>query len=108
MTFRDDALDRLAPAIPWQDDWSDVLRRAGEREPRRVGPRHFLRRRLVIALVVLAAVLIPLAALAAANDWWFLRSGSAPPPTHAASRRQMVGEEARADWGTHTSDNRVS
>jgi hypothetical protein len=82
MTFSNDALDRLAPAIPWQDDWSDVLRRAGEREAGRVAPRRFLGRRLVIAVVVLAAVLIPLAALAAANDWWFLRSGSAPRPTH--------------------------
>lgn len=81
MTFTNDQLDRLAPALPWEPDWNDVLRRAGQRPAGDFRPRPVLtRRRMVVGLVVLAAVLIPLAALAAANDWWFLRSGNAPHP----------------------------
>jgi hypothetical protein len=95
MTFSDDALDGLAPVLPWQADWSDVLLRAGEGKAGRVAPRRFRKRRLVVALVVLAAVLIPLAALAATNDWWFLRSGSAPPPTHGP----VVVKEG--EWSGH-------
>jgi hypothetical protein len=52
----DDALDRLAPALPWQADWGDVLQRAGESARGPVVPRRFTKRRLIIALVVLAAV----------------------------------------------------
>jgi hypothetical protein len=83
MTYSDAALDRLAPVLPWQADWSDVLRRAGEGEAGRVVPRRFRKRRLVVAFVVLAAVLIPLAALAATNDWWFFASGTVPKPVSA-------------------------
>lgn len=84
MTFSDDALDRLAPALPWRADWSDVLRRAGELQAgRRVVPRRLRKRRLVLALAVLAAVVIPLVAFAATSDWWFLKFGNAPKPLKA-------------------------
>jgi len=98
MTFSDDALDRLAPALLWQGDWTDVLRRAGQTQPSRlVHPRRLLRkRRLMIAVVVLVAISIPLAALAAANDWWFLRNTRAPRPLSAP----LVLKEAQ--WGSHT------
>lgn len=81
MTFDDDVLNRLAPAIPWESDWADVLERAGARERHR--PRRLRgKRRLILALAVLAAVLIPLIALGAENDWWFLKYAPAPtsPP----------------------------
>jgi hypothetical protein len=97
MTFSDDALDHLVPALPWQADWTDVLRRAGQPEPCRLAPpRRLLRkRRLIIAVVVLVAISIPLAALAAANDWWFLRNTRAPRPLSAP----RVLKEAQ--WGSH-------
>jgi len=95
MTFPDDALDRLAPALPWQPDWSDVLRRAEESQQRRLVPRRLRRRRLVVALVVAAAVLIPLAAVAATNHWWFFESGNAPEPV---SGPYVVKE---GDWSGH-------
>jgi hypothetical protein len=80
MTFDDDILNRLAPALPWEPDWASVLRRAGELELRR--PLQLRgKRRLILALAVLAAVLIPLIALGAANEWWFLKYGGAPTPT---------------------------
>lgn len=95
MTFSDDALERLAPVLPWRDDWSDVLRRAGHPTVQ-VVPRRVRKRHLLVALAVLAAALIPLVALAATNDWWFLRSGSAPRPTHGP----MVVKEG--EWSGHS------
>lgn len=80
MTFDDDALNRLAPVLPWQPDWADVLGRAGVRERRR--PLRLRgKRRLILILAVLAAVLIPLIALGAENEWWFLKYGGGPTPT---------------------------
>ena len=80
MTFDDDVLNRLAPALPWQPDWADVLGRAGVRERRR--PLRLRgKRRLILILAVLAAVLIPLIALGAENEWWFLKYGGGPTPT---------------------------
>ena len=81
MTFADNALDRLAPATPWEPDWSDVLARAGDR--RLLSRRLLTKRRLLIALAVLAAFAVPLAALAAAKDWWFFRFGDFPRPVRA-------------------------
>jgi hypothetical protein len=63
-------LDQLAPPIPWEDDWRDVLARAGTARKRRV----------LVAGLALAAVLIPLVALAAVNDWWFLGLRDIPQP----------------------------
>ena len=74
MRFDDDVLDRLAPALPWEPDWADVLGRAGARE-RRAWLRPRGRLRLVLALAALAVLLIPIVAVGAANDWWFLRIG---------------------------------
>jgi hypothetical protein len=98
MTFSDDALDHLAPVLPWQADWTDVLRRAGQPQANRLArPRRVLRkRRLIIAVVVLVAISIPLAALGAANDWWFLRNSGAPRPLS----EPLVLKEA--EWGGHT------
>jgi hypothetical protein len=98
MTYSDDALDRLAPVLSWQADWTDVLRRAGQTQPSRLAQprRHLRKRRLIIAVVVLVAISIPLAALAAANDWWFLRNTRAPRPLSAP----LVLKEA--EWGSHT------
>jgi hypothetical protein len=79
MTFDDDVLDRLAPALPWEPDWADVLGRAG-RPDRSRWLRPQGKRRLVLALAALAVVLIPIVAVGAANDWWFLRFGNAPTP----------------------------
>jgi hypothetical protein len=76
MTFTNEPLDLLAPAVDWAADWDDVLQRAGERRPRR---RAFIGRRLVLALAMLAAVLIPLAAFGAAGDWWFFGGPVSPP-----------------------------
>jgi hypothetical protein len=95
MTFSDDALDRLAPALHWQADWSDVLRRAGERPEGSAVPRRLRKRRVAVAFIVLAAVLIPLAALAATNDWWFLSSTNAPRPVSAP----VVVKEG--EWSGH-------
>lgn len=78
MTQIDDALERLAPKLPWQPEWSDVLRRAGVQSAARFEVAHY--RRLVLALVVVLVLLIPLAALGAANDWWFFKSSGAPKP----------------------------
>jgi hypothetical protein len=80
MTFEDDVLNRLAPVLPWEPDWTNVIARAGE-HGRRQPPRLRARRRLVVALAVLAAVLIPLIALGAVNQWWFFKGGFAPTPT---------------------------
>jgi hypothetical protein len=79
MTFDDDVLNRLAPALPWQPDWANVLERAGTHERRRL-PQLRAKRRLILVLAVLAAVLIPLIALGGENEWWFL-DGHAPTPT---------------------------
>lgn len=95
MTFTDDALDRLAPVLPWPADWNDVLRRAEESQQRRLVLVPLRRRRLVVALVVIAAVLIPLAAVAATNQWWFFESGNVPQP---ASGPYVVKE---GDWSGH-------
>ena len=65
MIFAEDVLDQLAPGSPWEPDWTDVLERAGELDPRRRQP--WARRRRIFALAALAAVLIPLVALGAAN-----------------------------------------
>jgi hypothetical protein len=91
MTFNDDPLDRLAPALTWVSDWDDVLQRGGESHR----PRVLTRRRLIVAFAVLLAVLVPLAALGAANDWWFL-SGSGMP--RAVSAPVVVKE---GDWSGH-------
>ena len=83
MTFDDDILNRLVPALPWQPDWANVLGRAGELELRR--PLQLRgKRRLIVALAVLAAVLIPLIALGAENEWWFLKDRGVPTPTSPA------------------------
>jgi hypothetical protein len=82
MTFDDDVLNRLAPALPWEPDWANVLARAGERE-RHWPPWLRAKRRLIVALAALAAVLIPLVAVGAVNDWWFFKNGYAPTPTRA-------------------------
>jgi hypothetical protein len=95
MTFSDDALDHLAPPLPWQADWTDVLLRAGERRAGRFVPNGLRKRRFVVALVVLAAMLIPLAAIASTNDWWFFKSGNAPRPLNAP----VVVKEG--EWSGH-------
>ncbi|MGD0274246.1 MAG: hypothetical protein ABSB96_11020 [Gaiellaceae bacterium] len=69
MTFDDDALNRLTPALPWKPDWADALERAGELDPRRRQP--WAKRRLILTLALLAAVLILLVALGAASAWRF-------------------------------------
>jgi hypothetical protein len=79
MTTPDNALDQLVPALAWEPDWSEVLRRAGHAERR----RWFARRRVAVLVVALVAVVIPLAALAAVKDWWFFRYGAAPTPAQA-------------------------
>ena len=79
MTFDDDVLNRLAPRLPWEPDWADVLGRADVREGRRL-PTLRAKRGFVVVLAVLAAVLIPLIALGAVNQWWFFKSGFAPTP----------------------------
>lgn len=82
MTFDDEVLNRLVPALPWEPDWANVLGRAGERERR--WPRQLrAKRRLILILAALMAVLIPLIALGAANEWWFFKFGQAPTPTSA-------------------------
>lgn len=94
MTFDDDVLNRLAPALPWQPDWANVLERADVRERRR--PLRLRgKRRLILIIAVLAAVLIPLVALGAENDWWFLKYGGAPTPI---SPPVIVKEGI---WGSH-------
>lgn len=65
MTFDDDVLDRLAPALSWKSDWADVLGRAGELDPRRRQP--WARRRRILTLAGLATVLI---VFVAACVWW--------------------------------------
>jgi hypothetical protein len=98
LTMHDNPLDRLAPAIPWVSDWTDVLRRAGQGEAGRIAQgRPLGKHRMVLALIVLAAICIPLAALAAANDWWFLSNTRlAPRPVSAPV---VVTEH---DWNGHT------
>ncbi len=83
MTFTDDALDRLAPTLPWHADWSDVVWRAGELRAGREVPKRPGKRRLIAAVIVLFAVLAPLVAFAATNDWWFFTSTNAPRPVSA-------------------------
>jgi hypothetical protein len=72
-------LDVLAPALPWEPDWPDILERAqlrpGQRRPGFAVPRG----RLVLLLVLIAVIAAPLLAYGAANDWWFLGSGSPEP-----------------------------
>jgi hypothetical protein len=75
-----DPLDRLAPALAWEPDWADVLRRGGERASRRA---HVSRRRLAIALALVVAAVVPLVAVGADGHWWFLDSPESPAPTTA-------------------------
>ncbi len=96
MTSSNDPLDRLAPALPWEPDWSDVLHRAGERLPRRGRSARLLtKRRLILVVALLAAVLVPLAALGVANEWGFFASGGAPTPVTAP----IVVKEG--EWSGH-------
>lgn len=80
--FSTDPLDRLAPALPWEPNWPDVLHRAdtGTRAPDRAAGK---KRRLLLAFAVVGVVAVPLVAYGAASDWWFLGSGSPPPPAAA-------------------------
>ncbi|MGA9761525.1 MAG: hypothetical protein WBQ14_03785 [Gaiellaceae bacterium] len=71
MIFDDDVLNRLTPTLHWKPDWTEVLERAGEIDPRRRQP--WARRRLMLALTVLAAVLIVLASLGVASEWRLFR-----------------------------------
>jgi len=71
MTFEDEVLNRLAPALAWRPDWADVLGRAGELDQRRLQP--WARRRRILSLTVLAVVLIPLVVLGAVNEFWLFR-----------------------------------
>jgi hypothetical protein len=84
MTGLTQALDQLAPVDGWEDDWADVLRRAGEEGglsgvSRRVRQRPRRSRRVVLLAAAVAAVVAPLTALAAINHWWFLGAGSGLP-----------------------------
>lgn len=102
MTGLTETLDRLAPPDGWRDDWTDVLRRAGDdarpvSPPRRLQRRGRLRRRRTVLLVsVLAAIIAPLTALAAINHWWFLRAGNGLP--RPAQKPVVV---TRGSWSGH-------
>jgi hypothetical protein len=101
MTSLTETLDRLAPADGWENDWADVLRRAGEGGPRLVAPRHLRgrtlgRRRVILLAATLVAVIAAGTALAAINHWWFLASGSGLP--RAAQGPNVV---TRGSWSGH-------
>jgi hypothetical protein len=95
MTLGKDPLDRLAPALPWEPDWPDVLDRADTSPPRGRSTALPSRRRLLLALVVLAALLIPLAALGAAKQRWFWWAEHGPTP---ASTPVVIKE---GEWSGH-------
>jgi hypothetical protein len=96
MTLSDDPLDRLAPPLLWEPDWSDVLDRAGERRPHRDRSTSVLsKRRLLLALAVLAALFVPLAALSAAKQRWLWWSVHGPAPVNAP----VVVKEG--EWSGH-------
>ncbi len=86
-----DPLERLAPALAWEPDWSDILRRSGERREQRAVPA----RRLLLAVAVAVAVLVPLAAVAAERDSWFMSQIGLPEP---ASEPVVVAE---GTWSGH-------
>jgi len=96
MTLGRDPLDRLAPALPWEANWSDVLDRVGEQRPSRSRALAFLSGpRLLLALVLLVALLIPLAALGAAKQHWFWWEVHGPTPVTAPN---VVKE---GEWSGH-------
>jgi hypothetical protein len=101
MTTTERALSQLAPPERFEDDWDDVLRRAGEQSqaPTRRGPFWILRRRrFVLAFAVAVAILVPLAAIASANEWWFLKDGGLPQPTGAAPAVVKTGVWSGHSW----------
>jgi hypothetical protein len=80
MTDLTETLDCLAPTDGWEDDWTDVLRRAGEDALLSVTSRRSRlgRKRMALLAFVAVAVIAPLTALSAINNWW--SSASLPPP----------------------------
>jgi hypothetical protein len=101
MTSLTETLDRLAPIDGWENDWADVLRRAGEGGPRLVAPRRvrrrtLWRRRAILLAATLVAVIAAGTALAAINHWWFLASGSGLP--RPAQSPTVV---TRGSWSGH-------
>jgi len=89
-----ESLDRLAPTAAWEDDWPEVLRRAGAcGSPRGRRTRRLGRRRTVLLAFAVVAVVAPLTALSARNNWW--SPASLPRPV------QQPIVVTRGSWSGH-------